>query len=151
MTPLSVYLPFNVDCLRGDFTPAKRGGGPPAGRGRWLVVQDQKLLLAPEGEGFRLPEGREPGAPPRGLESIGTRFWLGTWHGEPCWVAARPKDAPVPEGLAAETLVPMQGTRLPDELLTVGGMAMQLLYWESTRSEERRVGKECGAWWGWEG
>jgi len=54
MTPLSVYLPFNVDCLRGDFTPAKRGGGPPAGRGRWLVVQDQKLLVAPEGEGFRL-------------------------------------------------------------------------------------------------
>src|SRR5690242_16689066 len=131
MTPLSVYLPFNVDCLRGDFTPAKRGGGPPAGRGRWLVVQDQKLLVAPEGEGFRLPEGREPGAPPRGLESIGTRFWLGTWHGEPCWVAARPKDAPVPEGLAAETLVPMQGTRLPDEL----------------RSGERRVGKECRTRW----
>src|SRR5690242_16678147 len=119
MTPLSVYLPFNVDCLRGG--------------------------------GSRPPEGGEPGAPPRGVDSMGTRFGLGTWHGEPCWVAARPKDAPVPEGLAAETLVPMQGTRLPDELLTVGGMAMQLLYWESTRSEERRVGKECGAWWGWEG
>ncbi len=25
-TPLSVYLPFNRDCLRGAFVPAKRGG-----------------------------------------------------------------------------------------------------------------------------
>ena len=50
MTPLSVYLPFNIDCLRGEFAPAKRGGGPPAGVGRWLVVQDQKLLVARDGD-----------------------------------------------------------------------------------------------------
>src|SRR5260370_502676 len=37
MTPLSVYLPFNMDCLRGDFEPAKRAGGAPAGgvEGEW--------------------------------------------------------------------------------------------------------------------
>ena len=53
MTPLSVYLPFNMDCLRGEFTPAKRGGGgPPGGTGRWLIVQDQKLLVVPEGDGW---------------------------------------------------------------------------------------------------
>jgi NAD+ diphosphatase len=59
-------------------------------------------------------------------------------------VAARPKDAPVPEELAAETLVPMQGTKLPDELLTVGGMAMQLLYWESTSGHCPRCGAPTG-------
>src|SRR5207245_9422005 len=31
-----------------------------------------------------------------------------------------------------EPRVPMQGTRLPDDVLSLGGMAMQLLYWEST-------------------
>ena len=78
MTPLSVYLPFNMDCLRGEFTPAKRGGGPPAGTGRWLIVQDQKLLAVPDGDGFRLPAGATPEAPPRGLDGLGPRHWLGT-------------------------------------------------------------------------
>ena len=86
MTPLSVYLPFNMECLRGEFEPAKRGGGPPTGVGRWLVVQDQKLLVVPEGDGFRLPAGESPEAPPRGLEGLGPRHWLGTWGGAPCWV-----------------------------------------------------------------
>jgi NAD+ diphosphatase len=108
------------------------------------VVQDQKLLVVPEGDGFRLPAGENPEAPPRGLEGLGPRHWLGTWGGAPCWVAARPKDAPVPEGLAAETLVPMQGTKLPDDLLTVGGMAMQLLYWESTSGHCPRCGAPTG-------
>ena len=156
-TPQSVYLPFNMDCLRGEFVPAKRGaGGPPAGAGRWLVVQDQKLLVVPDGDGFRLPAGATPEAPPRGLDGLGPRHWLGTWAGEPCWVAALPKGAPVPDGLRPETLVPMQGTRLPDDLLTMGGMAMQLLYWESTSGHcprcgaptgrlEGEWGKRCGA------
>src|SRR2546430_16936117 len=39
-----------------------------------------------------------------------------------------------------ETLVPMQGTRLPDDLLSLGGMAMQLLYWESTSGHCPRCG-----------
>ena len=92
MTPLSVYLPFNMDCLRGEFEPAKRGGGGPrAGTGRWLIVQDQKLLVVPEGDGFCLPAGATPEAPPRGVDGLGPRHWLGTWAGEPCWVAALPK------------------------------------------------------------
>ena len=43
-----------------------------------------------------------------------------------------PREAPVPEGLHRETLVPMRGTRLPDDLLSLGGMAMQALWWQST-------------------
>ena len=38
----------------------------------------------------------------------------------------------MPEEFHRETLVPMQGTRLPDDLLSLGGMAMQALWWEST-------------------
>ena len=60
MTPTTVYLPFNRDCLRGEFEPAKHGGPPPAPRGHWLLVQEQKLVVVPEGGGFRLPTGELP-------------------------------------------------------------------------------------------
>jgi NAD+ diphosphatase len=152
VTPLTVYLPFNRDCLRGTFTPAKRGGRPAEVRGRWLLVQDQGLLVAPDGGTFRAPEGECP----RDLAGVvGEPLWLGTVGGVPCWVATVPREAPAPAGLQRETLIPMQGTRLPDDLLSLGGMAMQALYWESTsghcpRCGERTTriegewGKRCG-------
>jgi NAD+ diphosphatase len=52
-----------------------------------------------------------------------------------------PKGAAVPPMLSRETLVPMQGTRLPDEFLSLGGMAMQLLWWESTSGHCPRCGE----------
>ena len=53
-TPLSLYLPFNRDCLRGAFEPAKRGEAPGSTTGHWLIVQDQHLLI-PEGDTICLP------------------------------------------------------------------------------------------------
>jgi NAD+ diphosphatase len=137
-TPMTVYLPFNRDCLRGLFEPAKLGARPPEPRGHWLLVQDQGLLVVPEDSGFRLPEGECPA----GLDGIaGSPLWLGTLDGTPCWVAGIPREAPAPRELVRETLVPMQGTRLPDELLSLGGMAMQLLWWESTSGHCPRCGE----------
>jgi NAD+ diphosphatase len=135
--PLSAYLPFNRDCLQGAFTPAKHGTGPPEPAGHWLIVQDQALVVEPSGEGVRLPGGPRPAvldaapAPP---------IWLGAWAGTPCWVAALPRDAALPAGLRRETLIPMQGTRLPDDLLSLGGMALQALHWESTSGHCPRCG-----------
>jgi len=137
VTPGTVYLPFNLDCLRGEFAPAKRGAAPAGEHGRWLIVQEQRLLVVAEGEGFRLPTGDWP------EELGGARqgpFWLGTWAGTACWVAGLPRDAAVPGRFRAETLVPMQGTRLPDDLISLGGMAMQLLYWEGTSGHCPRCG-----------
>ncbi len=137
MTPDSVYLPFNRDCLRGEFAPAKRGGAPTHPSGHWLIVQEQKLLVVPDATGFRLPTGEAP----KGLDGqLGRPLWLGTWAGTACWVAGLPKDATLPDGLHRETLIPMQGTRLPDDLLSLGGMAMQLLYWEGTSGHCPRCG-----------
>ena len=129
-TPLSVYLPFNIDCLRGAFVPAKRGTKPPAERGNWLIIQDQKLVVIPDGDRFRLPSGERPAK----LDgALGEAIWLGTLGGDTeCWVTSLPRDAVVPDGFARETLVPMAGTKLPDDLLSLGGMAMQALWWEST-------------------
>ncbi len=146
-TPLTVYLPFNRDCLGEAFTPAKLGAEAPAPRGRWLLVQDQGLLVEARGDGFRLPEGDRPA----GLDGASADpLWLGTLDGTPCWALAVPKGAPVPPGLRRETLVPMQGTRLPDGLLSLGGMAMQLLWWESTSGHCPRCGQKtariAGEW-----
>jgi NAD+ diphosphatase len=136
-TPLTVYLPFNRDCLRGRFEPAKLATAPPPSCGRWLLVQEQGLLVRADGEAFDLPEGACPVAREAALAGP---LWLGTLDGAPCWVVGLPREAPVPSGLRRETLVPMQGTRLSDELLSLGGMAMQLLWWESTSGHCPRCG-----------
>jgi len=138
-TPLSVYLPFNIDCLRGAFAPAKRGTKPPTERGSWLIIQGQKLLVVPDGDRFRLPSGARPAK----LDgALGEAIWLGTLGGDTeCWVAALPGDAVVPDEFQRETLVPMAGTRLPDDLLSLGGMAMQALWWESTSGFCPRCGE----------
>jgi len=126
---LSIYLPFNRECLGDAFVPAKHASAPAERRGRWLLVQNQGLVVVPEAEGFRLPEGELPA----GLDGTGgSPLCLGTLAGTPCWVAALAPEATLPPGFQRETLVPMQGTRLPDELLSLGGMAMQALHWQGT-------------------
>jgi len=137
-TPLSVLLPFNRDCLGADFIPGKAGDKPSEVRGEWVLVQDQRLIVLADDEGFRLPSGAAPAAFD-GL--LGEPFWLGRRRGTECWVAALPKGAPIPEGYRAETLIPMQGARLPDDLLSLGGMAMQALWWESTSGYCPRCGE----------
>jgi NAD+ diphosphatase len=137
MTPHSVYLPFNRDCLKGTFEPAKRGSKPPDPSGHWLIVQDQGLLVSRTGETLTLPGGECPLDAGDGMVKP---FWLGTLAGTPCWTLPLAKSAAVPAGLARETLVPMQGTTLPDDLLSLGGMAMQALWWESTSGHCPRCG-----------
>jgi NAD+ diphosphatase len=56
-------------------------------------------------------------------------------------VVPLPPEAPLPSGLARETVVPMRGTRLPDDLLSLGGMALQALWWESTSGHCPRCGE----------
>ncbi len=138
MTPLSVYLPFNRECLGAAFVSAKHGTAPPEARGHWLIVQEQGLVVVPDGSTMRLPSGELSAAFDGRL---GRPLWLGTLDGTPCWVTALPRDAAVPAGFQRETLIPMQGTRLPDDLLSLGGMAMQALHWESTSGHCPRCGE----------
>jgi NAD+ diphosphatase len=135
-TALTVYLPFNRDAIGEGFEPAKDAAAAPPPEGHWLVVQDQGLVV-PAGEPLRLPAGPAPAAL---AGRMSAPLWLGTWKGVPCWAAAFPKGEAAPAGFRRETLVPMQGTRLPDDLLTLGGMAMQALWWESTSGHCPRCG-----------
>ena len=137
MTPDTVYLPFNRDSLGKDFVPAKRGGPPPGRRGHWFVVQEQGLVVSSDGHELSVPVGERP----PGFDGLTEPLWLGTLRGTPCWAASLARDARLPGGLQRETLVPMQGTRLPDDLLSLGGMAMQALWWESTSGHCPRCGQ----------
>jgi len=137
-TPLSVYLPFNRDVLGAAFLPAKSAVPPPPRDGRWLLVQEQALVVTGETDSPRVPSGALPGP----LAAAAPEpFWLGTWEGEPVWTAALAPDVALPADFRRETMVPMRGTRLPDALLSLGGMAMQALWWQSTSGHCPRCGE----------
>ena len=135
MTSPAAWLPFNLDCLRGAFVPAKRGAVPAGMRGHWVIVQDQHLVV-PDAPRATLPAG----AAPDWLPAEPAPLFLGTWEGTPCWVASLPREATLSPGFRRETLVPMRGVRLPDDLLSLGGMAMQALWWQSTSGHCPRCG-----------
>jgi NAD+ diphosphatase len=135
MTSPAAWLPFNLDCLRGAFVPAKRGGAPVERRGHWVIVQDQHLVL-PDTPVPELPAGELPA----GLVAEAEPLCLGVWRDTPCWVVSLPRETRLPPGFRRETLVPMRGVRLPDDLLSLGGMAMQALWWQSTSGHCPRCG-----------
>src|SRR5258708_29844325 len=124
---VKVYRRFNMDCLRGSFVPAKRGTKPPRERGQWLIIQDQKLVVVPDGESFRLPAGDRPA----NLDgALGESIWLGTLGGDTeCWVASLPRDAAVPEEFQRETLVPMAGPRVAPRMPCLGGEPQRAVRW----------------------
>src|SRR2546430_15216900 len=95
VTPTTVYLPFNRDCLRGEFVPAKHGGPPPAQHGHWLLVQEQRLVVVPAGGGVRPPTGELP----EGLGGVAQQPpLLRTYARPPRRGAGPPRAAPPPRG-----------------------------------------------------
>lgn len=123
---LTPHLPFNRDSLRGRFVPGKRTPAPQDRSGYWFLVQKEALLL-PVGDGaLALPSGRLP----QPLEGhVRAVVYLGIYEGHACWAAAVAADAPMPDGFRQESIVPRE-TRLTDDLLSLGGIALQALHWE---------------------
>lgn len=138
MHPLAVYLPFNRESLAGQFAPAKNGEQPEDRRGTWLLVQDNALLIHEVGgeRGWGLPQWPLPEEIARTLDPI---VHLGTYRGAPCWAAAVPSGADVPGGFERESLLPAQ-TRLADDALSLGGLALQAIHWETTSLHCPRCG-----------
>jgi NAD+ diphosphatase len=138
--PLAAYLPFNRESLAGEFIPAKNGDPPERDEGTWLLVQDNALLVGEGGEGseWRLPQGPLAEGFARTLDPI---IHLGTYRGAPCWAAAVPSGVEPPAGLRRESLLPAQ-TRLADDALSLGGLALQAIHWELTSRHCPRCGAQ---------
>ena len=62
MNPLSLYLPFNRESLKGKFVFGKNLDTPGDRHGFWLVVQSQSLFVGEDGTSWRLPRGPLPKA-----------------------------------------------------------------------------------------
>jgi NAD+ diphosphatase len=56
-------------------------------------------------------------------------LYVGTWDGKPCRALALPKDHPLPPPCAAESLL-ANDPSLSIELLSLAGLAGQILHWE---------------------
>lgn len=127
--PTPAELPFNASCLRGRFRPEPPDRASDDAR-LWLLLRGGELLLTAAGA---LPSGPHP---PDGVADGREPLHIGTWDGHPCALLALPRDAALPAGLHGEALAAPE-PRLAIELLTLGGIASQILHWE-------RSSRHCG-------
>ncbi|MHB8708646.1 MAG: NAD(+) diphosphatase [Desulfuromonadales bacterium] len=127
--PAPAHLPFNRTSLARRFQLSNPGQDP-GGRGVWLLLHDDCLLVSGDDDP-RLPEFDAEFA--RGL-------FFGYWDDQPCRAALLPSDSPVPHGLRAESLGAIEPL-LPITLLSLGGLGKMLLHWD----KHSRHCPVCGA------
>ncbi len=124
--PEAVNLPFNSRVLGGAFMPARKGDTDPGGPGVWFVFRGDSLALA-AAESLSPVEGERP---PWAGEGAGELF-IGTWKGNPVRILDMGIETDVPSGYLVEPLLfTYLHNRLPDDLLTLSGLAQQILCWE---------------------
>ena len=136
--PDAIHLPFNGEIIRSRFTQRKPGELEETDAGYWVFLQGDSLLLA-EGALYR-------GDLPACFAMQGGTLLFGEWDGEPVRLLSVPAELPLPESLRA---VPLG--ELPDDLLTLFGLARQILYWERMSRHCSRCGaamKRIRTTWG---
>ena len=131
--PDTVNLPFNRASLRDAYRPLPPDSPDPGGPGYLLLIRGGDLVVL-AGEGQRLPWGELPD-----WVEPGSALLLGTWEGEPLRAGRIARTTPLPPSLAAE---PFNATSdlLDDRLLTLGGIARNLLSWERDSARCPRCG-----------
>lgn len=123
--PEAVNLPFNGEVIRDDFTPVIPVNGDTAGEGFWVILQGSALVVRQENDRYDLHEGALPPWAPADSRILS----VGLWKGKPLWVLRVGKGVALPSPYVAEPFNAVE-QRLDDRLLTVGGLAQQILHWE---------------------
>lgn len=142
----SIDLPFNNRAMGEVFVPAKTGEPDPGEPGFWLIFQGDALVLNAEG-GVSFIAGDIP-------DWIGNRaggMLIGTWGGKPVRILEIDTDAGIPSGYLVEPLLfTFFHQRLPDDLVTLAGLAQQILGWKRKSIVCSRCGGETdwipGTW-----
>jgi NAD+ diphosphatase len=125
--PEAINLPFNGEIIKSRLVQRKPGQLQESGNGYWAVIQGDALLLADR----TLHHGPPPAGLPAGAEALP----FGEWDGEPVRVVSLSRESAVPDGLSA---VPWG--ELPDDLMTLYGLARQIVYWERMSQHCSRCG-----------
>jgi NAD+ diphosphatase len=135
-----VNLPFNFECIRDGFAFVYPGDEPPPGPGFWIVLQGGMMVVREEADSLRLHHGDLP----EWGEAAGTPICVGTWQGEPLRAVLLRKGVEPPPGYVAE---PFNATlqRLPDDIMTLGGLASQVAAWERKSARCSVCGGETAA------
>ncbi len=133
--PDTVNLPFNGDIVKELFTPLPPDERVPVGPGYWVILQENTLVLVDSCGQLSLHEGDLP----PWVESKGEPFCFGLWRGLPVRVVSLVRNQEIPGPFVAEPFNAVT-ERIDDRLLTLGGIARQILYWE----QQSRVCSRCG-------
>jgi len=111
----------------------------------WFLVRNGEVLVRPEGGGER-GERHEAVSVPRaesvaalGLLTLHPPQYLGALDGVACWSAEVGRDAAPPDGMRFAPLRGLYG-RLPDDLFTIAGKAVQIVAWDRTHQYCGRCG-----------
>ena len=116
------HLPFNQSCLDElfEFQPHDHA---PGSEGFWVLLRNAELVLIDKNGLLSLPFGECPAD-----IDESTVLYIGQWQGRPCRVVAIDQNAELPESLDFRVLT-SSTPQLSIELLSLGGLARQILYW----------------------
>jgi NAD+ diphosphatase len=120
-----LHLPFNNHAIAEHFrlqTPER----DPGGAGFLLLLRGTELLVKAD---LSLPFATNPDQPAMTSPPV----FVGNWQGLPCRAAFLADGAEVPNGLIPENLLASEPL-LPIELLSLAGLAAQILYWQRSGS-----------------
>ena len=123
--PDTVNLPFNAEIVRNGFIPVRPGEDVPEGAGFWIILQGNAMVVREEEGGLALYQGDLPSW----LEPKTAALCFGSWQGKPIYAVVAGQEQELPAPFVAE---PFNAVfeRLDDRLLTLGGMAHQIVNWE---------------------
>jgi len=122
----SACLPFNACALPDGFVSLKPGEPAADGPGTWIVFRGNDLVLTAEGDA-RFIEGDTPAW----IDNHADGLVIGRWEDKPVRLLEMDRDTVIPPGYLAEPLLyTFFRGRLPDDLLTLAGLAQQILEWE---------------------
>jgi NAD+ diphosphatase len=126
-------LPFGRAALGPDFTPATPDRDRPEEPGCFLVLRENALILTEAG--LALPEGVLPVPGPFAVAPV----LVGFWRGRPLRAARLEPEAALPAGLVAVG-ASYRSPRLDDRLLSLAGLAREVLHWR----DRSRICPACG-------
>ena len=122
--PEAVNLPFNGAIIKEGFRSLRPGEAVPAGPALWVMLRGNDLILVEEKGEFSFFEGERPD-----WLVAGEGICFGTWYGKPLVAVSLSRKKDLPAGLVTEPFNAME-ERLDDRLLTLGGLAHQVLSWD---------------------